>query len=756
MKLSYKLTLVFLLLSILPLGLVGFLAFAGGRRAIEQNTINRLVATTTLKEAEFSRWLEVNQRQLASLAQRPLVREAAIILTGQPVNAPDYQPAVNHLLDEHLFPALETNTGFFELAMLNGETGQVIASTNPALTGLYRDNEPYFIEGRSNAIVTTIHQEFPETEAMLHISAPVVDRNGDTVAVLAGHVDLAEMTGIMLQGGELTRTEESYIVNKHGRFVTQSKFNEKIPREQAIHTAGVDRCLGQNNGSGLYADYRGVPVIGAYRWIEPQELCILTEIDQAEAFTPIRWLQISIIITAGIIAVLVAVAGAVFTRRSFIMPIAALEQGAEEIGRGNLAYRIRLNRNDELGRLAAAFNRMAAQRQEMEDALRHAHDELETRVDERTAALHKSEKSYRQLAETAQDIILTHRLDGRITYINPTGLTLSQYSREELAEMPIEKLVARRQLDQLLVRSEKRLQRDESVMRFEVDFVPKDGQVVPLDVTSSLLRRDDEPDEVLILARDIRERKAAEKALSERAAELTRSNAELEQFAYIASHDLQEPLRMVTSYLNLLEQRYGPQLDEDAREFIGFALDGANRMKALIKGLLQFSRVGTRGYPPAPVNMEAILDHVLSTLHMTISHRQAVITRDPLPTIMADGFELEQLLQNLLVNALKFNTATPPRVHVGARRQETNHLFWVQDNGIGIEGSYHQQVFEIFRRLHTREEYSGTGIGLAVCKKIIERHGGRIWVESEPGQGATFYFTLPDAPLPGETQTHGE
>jgi PAS domain S-box-containing protein len=247
---------------------------------------------------------------------------------------------------------------------------------------------------------------------------------------------------------------------------------------------------------------------------------------------------------------------------------------------------------------------------------------------------------------------------------------------------------------------------------------------------------------VLGIARDITEHYQAQEKLKATLAELARSNEELEQFAYVASHDLQEPLRMVSSYTQLLARRYQGRLDADADEFIAFAVDGASRMQGLITDLLAYSRVGTRGKKFAPTDFAIVLEAALVNLKAAIGESGAVVTHDPLPTLRADKTQVTQLFQNLIANAIKFHGEETPRIHISAESKSNEWLFSLRDNGIGIEPQYADRIFAIFQRLHTREEYPGTGIGLAICKKTVERHGGRIWVESQPGTGSTFHFTI--------------
>ena len=246
---------------------------------------------------------------------------------------------------------------------------------------------------------------------------------------------------------------------------------------------------------------------------------------------------------------------------------------------------------------------------------------------------------------------------------------------------------------------------------------------------------------------DITEHKKAEETLKLKIEELARSNAELEQFAYVSSHDLQEPLRMITSYLQLLQRRYQGKIDDKADKYIYYAVNGASRMQNLINDLLEFSRVTTRANELEPTDSEFILNQVLSDLELYIKKNNATVSYDSLPEVIADSTQTAQVFQNLIINGIKFHSEEPPKIHISAEKKASEWVFSVQDNGIGIDPQYSERIFEVFKRLHNKEEYPGTGIGLAVCKKIVERNGGRIWVESELGKGSTFYFTLPINPV---------
>ncbi|MEW6299160.1 MAG: PAS domain S-box protein, partial [Thermodesulfobacteriota bacterium] len=363
------------------------------------------------------------------------------------------------------------------------------------------------------------------------------------------------------------------------------------------------------------------------------------------------------------------------------------------------------------------------------------------------AALRESEARFRATFEQAAVGMAQASVDRRWLLVNQRLCEILGYPREELLTRTFHDLTHPEDLPTDLETVRRLLAGELSSYSLEKRYRRKDGTLVWVHLTVSLVEAT--PPYFIAVIEDITARKQMEEALVRQAEELRRSNDELQQFAYVASHDLQEPLRMVSTYVELLAKRYRGQLDADADEFIGYAVEGAQRMKALIDGLLAYSRVESQGRALQPTDSEAVFQRVLTDLQPAIAESGATITHEPLPAVRADAVQLGQVLQNLLSNALKFRGTAPPSIHVAAQRDGAFWRFAVRDNGIGIDPRYAQRIFQMFQRLHTRGKYPGTGIGLAICKRIIERHGGRIWVESEPGTGATFFFTLP-APTEGK------
>ncbi len=357
-------------------------------------------------------------------------------------------------------------------------------------------------------------------------------------------------------------------------------------------------------------------------------------------------------------------------------------------------------------------------------------------------ALLRSGEQFRSLADSIPNLAWWANGDGYITWYNQRWYEYTGTTPEQMEGWGWQSVHDPKMLPQVLERWKMSIVTGEP---FDMEFplLGADGvfrtfltRVLPLkDSAGQVLRWFGTNTDISVL-------KQAEERLMSVLADLERSNKELEQFAYVASHDLQEPLRMISSYTQLLAQRYEDQFDEKAKKYIDYAVDGAVRMQGLINDLLTYSRVNTQRKPFETIDSYSVLGAALQNLSATIKENRAIVINDDLPMVRADATQLSQLFQNLIGNAIKFRCADLPRIHVSARDLGSEWRFSVHDNGIGIDEKYADKVFVIFQRLHTKQEYPGTGIGLAICKRIVEHHGGRIWYESEPGKGSTFYFTL--------------
>jgi PAS domain S-box-containing protein len=359
--------------------------------------------------------------------------------------------------------------------------------------------------------------------------------------------------------------------------------------------------------------------------------------------------------------------------------------------------------------------------------------------------LAQMEGRYRGLLEAAPDAMVVVNQDGEIVLLNVQAEKQFGYRRDELVGQKVKNIIPEGFAERLIadaLRTAEDALAQQIGTGIELTGRRKNGSEFPIEI---MLSPPDSTEGILVTAaiRNITKRKKAEAQLLQKVEEINRSNEELEQFAYIASHDLQEPLRTVASYTQLLAKRYKGKLGADADDFIGFAVDGASRMQRLIRDLLAYSRVGTKGEDLLDISSEEALQQALLNLRGAIEESSALVTHDPLPAVLADEMQLIQLFQNLVGNAIKYQRPGVPRVHISSVKNDGKKwIFSVQDNGLGIDSQYFGRIFGMFQRLHKRGEFAGTGIGLAICKKIVERHGGSISVESQPGQGSTFRFVL--------------
>lgn len=362
--------------------------------------------------------------------------------------------------------------------------------------------------------------------------------------------------------------------------------------------------------------------------------------------------------------------------------------------------------------------------------------------------IEESEKRYREIVETAQEGIWMTDENNVTVFVNKKLTEIIGYSSEEMLGKSLLHFMddETRKTAELIMRRQKYTEKK----MYECRFICKSGHVIWTSLANNfLLDENGKFKGMLCMVTDITERKKSEEeltqlnnALKKSANELTASNRELEKFAYAASHDLQEPLRMVSGFLQLLQDKYGNELDDTAQKYINFAVDGANRMKTLIFDLLEFSRVSTVKKENTIIDLNELVNRTLLNLKTAIEESGAIITMQKLPEVEGNDFQLIQLFQNIIGNAIKYRTKEKPLIEIGYASKQEGMAFFVKDNGIGVDPSNFERIFVIFQRLHNRAEYAGTGIGLAICKKIVELHGGKIWIESAKGEGSVFYFTL--------------
>ncbi|GJL53374.1 MAG: hypothetical protein NPIRA02_05060 [Nitrospirales bacterium] len=444
------------------------------------------------------------------------------------------------------------------------------------------------------------------------------------------------------------------------------------------------------------------------------------------------------------LAVLAGVLGIIF-HRVVTRRVERLIATVNRFTAGDTAARAGLEGQDELARVGEAFDSMAQTIANNQQELQGLNTQLERRVEERTRALQESEQRFRVIFEQAAvGVAQMASRSGEFVRINQRYCDILGYSQDEMLGRTFQEVTQSTALPEDVYNMNRLLNGEIENFSMERHYARKDGSTIWVNLfVSPMWQAGEEPSYHISVMEDITERKIIEMEILQQRAELARSNADLQQFASVAAHDLQEPLRMVSSYTKLLGRRYQGKLDADADEFIAYAVDGANRMQTLIRDLLEYSRVGKGKLHMTMIDTEDVVVQASRNLQSLITERQAKIHWEHLPHVRADVSRLTQVFQNLFANAMKFCAAsTIPCITIRAEPRSMDWLFSVQDNGIGMKSEHTTKIFEVFQRLHNRSQYSGTGIGLALCKRIVEDHGGQIWVESVPKKGSTFFFTI--------------
>ncbi len=614
---TLKFAFVFVLFALLLLASMSVLFYFSGRAALEAATISELRATAIEKEATLDAWIAERKSDTAALAQSPGLRQDVESFLTAPAGSPAHALAENNVRQE-----LQTRAGpdqvFSEVFILEPAHAQILFSTRREEEGKFREDLPYFIEGRRAPYVQNIYYSFALQGAAMTASAPLRAANGELLGVLAARLNLDEMTKVINRRSGLHTTDDFFLVTAANLFASQPRFiSDPAVLQRGIYTPAVKQCLTRTSGTIAANDYRGEPVLAVYRWLEDAQLCLITKLDQAEAFAPVRDLTATLLVVT-LVVLGAASALSIIVARTLTQPILALQTSAAKLARGDLSARAPENARDELGALAHEFNVMAA----------------------------------------------------------------------------------------------------------------------------------------AIAEKDAR--------LQERAAQLEFANKELEAFTYSVSHDLRAPLRAITGFARILLDDYAPQLESETARYLHLIAKNTQQMGRLVDDLLAFSRLGRHALKKETVQPEKIVRRVLADLQSEQENRALEINISVLAPCQADPALLKQVWMNLIANALKFTrTRAPARIEIGTlskqdaetRRPEDPEnprvaaslrppVYFIRDNGVGFDMQYAHKLFGVFQRLHRADEFEGTGVGLAIVQRVIHRHGGRVWAESEPEKGATFYFTL--------------
>lgn len=637
---------------------------------------------------------------------------------------------IEYLNDIHRY------SSFFRIAVTN-RYGAVVASTSRFDKYIYKE-EDWWIAARDNGFsISSVVYDEGIGKYTVYLATRIEDDNGNFIGVIRGALDIMGIVHNTEVGKTRYETMELKLLTKDGRVIyTTGPF---VPFED-ISGSPFFKEMNKNQGYFTFREAKRDYLISYIKKeslgsLKSIDLILAVDTDLNEVLQPLYILERQMLYFS-LLTLLIGVAVSIFTSYYVAKPIKELTAFAKEVTVNNLnrpVDRSLTGLKNELGTLAISFDRMINNLRESQQNLIQQEKLRERGA---TAAV---------MLDTIKESAALLDREGKVVAANDTICSRLGVPREKLTGSSIYDYLPRGV-------GKKRKAKIDEVFRTgkPVNFEDKRSGKNIINSMYPILSKEEFVENIVMFEYDITKQKKIEKELKlkneelvKMTEELIRSNRDLEQFAYVASHDLQEPLRAVSSFSQLLSKRYDDELDSDAQEFIGFIVDGSRRMQQLINDLLSFSRVSTRGKPLEPTDTNSILGQAIVNLSTMIEENRAIITNDELPTVMADGSQLTQVFQNLIGNAIKFRKNDFPHIHLSAHEKDGSWEFSIKDNGIGIEPEYFEKIFVIFQRLHGKDEYSGTGIGLAICKKIIERHGGDIWVKSDTKNGSTFYFTIP-------------
>ncbi len=628
-----------------------------------------------------------------------------------------------------------TNIKDLQTIHFANKDGYIEITTMPEAEGINVSDREYYSEAlKGREHITDVLIGKVTKEPNIFFTSPVRNYNREIIGLVITSIKLDTINEI-IERSHYRESGETYLVNREGYMLTESRFDDELinqnkvkstdPMDIIIDSEIFKNALENKEQIGTYRDYRGEEVLGVYEWTNSDKWLIIGKMDKVELINELKnEIYGSIIIILCIVALIIFIC--IKLSNQIARMFDNLIKGTNTISKGNYSYRINLEKNhdlpDEIKVLCNGFNNMSIT------------------IEEKINLTEESEQKYKSLFEYNTDIIITMELEGKLIKVNNAAVQITEYPMEEIVGSSFKKFISNDKMEMTIQHFQKATKG--KTQTFESVIISKNGRRIDLDIIVVPIVVNGNIIGIHGIAKDVTQNKEYQRKLEETARKLKESNEDLEQFAYVASHDLQEPLRMVTSYLQLLERRYKGQLDQSADEFIAFAVDGAKRMKILINDLLAYSRVNRKAREFTQVDSMEVLKKAKQNLEFCIEDKNASITYDQLPMIIGDITQLTYLFQNLINNGIKFNEQEKPMIHISAYEEKRHWKFLAKDNGIGINSEHKDKIFTIFQRLHSKNEYEGTGIGLAICKKIVERHGGHIWFESEKGKGTIFYFTI--------------